>query len=235
MNRKFEELNRDYHTNDGDKYVTTWNKKFEDIEPITTIHRYKNKVKHSDSIIPFSRNEQKLPVLEYMKLDGYFCNFIYGYNDGKAQMLLRQWNAWLGAKKKVVMMIMVFENQPYQIALEQEAYWRGGNKNEFIVCIGTKNGAIEWARVISWTPQTVLKVQLAREIKEMEPFNILRIVNYVGATVEETSGYIRRDMEEYDYLTVPVPTVATVLAFMLSFVLSGSLLVWSVKNEFEVV
>ena len=230
--RKFKDMHRSYHSDDGDAYIATWDQKFESMEPIATVHKYKNKVKCTDSVFNFKKIDPKVTkVFEYNQPYGYVCNYIYGESNKKDQDLLRKWNAKIGAKKKALIIIIVFKGQ-ISAAMDQEAYWKGGNKNEFVVCVGTnKSNDIKWTHVISWTPQTILKAQIMREVKEMEKLDMPVLINYLGSIIENTRGFIRRDFEEFDYLNVPVPLWGIIVCYMLSLILSIGLGIFVVKND----
>lgn len=228
----FVDLNRTYDSNDGDMYYAEWDSLFTSIEPIASQHRYKNKVKPSKNTFGFAEvDPKKDPVKTYNVPNGYTCDYIYGAGTGEDQKLLRQWNAWLGKKKKVVMMVMVYPNQPLEQAFKQESFWRGGNKNEFILCVGVSSDTISWTRVISWTPQTILKAQVEREIKELHKFCLKCIINHMAMAVEKWPTVIRRDFEEFNYLTVPAPLWGIIVAYVLSLVLAVLLGVMTVYDD----
>lgn len=232
-NESFIDLRRSYHTKDGDEYVTKWNKQFASIESITTSHLYRNKVKVSNSVFNFKKIDAKTTkVVEYNPINTHKCDFIYGWDNQGDQEYLRKWNAYTGAKKKVALMVMVFKNRPLEDAFIQESYWKGGNKNEFIVCVGVSSNTITWAHIISWTPLTTLKVQVVREIVDMKTLNMFQLLKYLGETINSVPNVVRRDFREFDYLTVPVPWWGYVLALILCIGCSIGMAIFVVENDF---
>jgi hypothetical protein len=229
-NKQLHDMNRHYHSINGNAYFSVWNSTFSDIEPIASMHNYKNKIKTSDSL--FRNVDFKLKPYDYKTVNGYMCDYIYGDNNLEDQLLLRQWNALLGAKKKVVMMLIPYYNEPRVNAINQEAFWKGGNKNEFILCVGITNKIIEWVHVISWTPQIVLKEKIEREVLRMEKYDTKSVINYMGNEIQSCDGVMRRDFEEFNSITVPIPTWATVLIYILSILSSVGLAYWAMANEF---
>jgi len=233
-NNAFVELHRGFYDNDGDLYTTKWDNIMLHIETITTMHNYKNKVKSSSSVFGYKKIDKKItPVIEYNKINNYSCDFIYNYKNMGDQDYLRRWNAYLGAKKKVVIMIIPYYKGKLEDAFNQEAYWTGGNKNEFIACIGISSSTINWVHIISWTPLTVLKAQIAREIKEMKTVNMFKIVEYLGNTIDKTPGFVRKDFEEFNYISVPVPLWGYIIAGLLSIIVSFGMAMWVIENEFN--
>jgi hypothetical protein len=228
----FKDMQRSFHSYDGDMYFAEWPKVFPTMEPIASQHQYKNKVKPSKNTFGFvDIDPKKDSVLEYKGVDGYTANYIYNWMNSQDQLLLRQWNSWLGRPKKVVMMIIVYDNKDISEAFKQESYWRGGNKNELILCVGKSSSTITWTKMISWTPQTILKAQLEREIKELHNFCMKCIINHMGMAVEKWPTVIRRDFEEFNYLTVPVPLWGIILAYIVALLVSVGAAWFVVTND----
>ena len=69
--------------------------------------------------------------------------------------LLDRVNAHLGSSKQCRIFLLVWENKSIDIAHYQEGYWKGGNKNEFIINIGIDSltREIEWCHNTSWTEE----------------------------------------------------------------------------------
>lgn len=228
----FQDMQRNYHSYDGDMYHAEWPNFFDTMEPIASQHTYKNKVKHSDNTFGFVQIEPKKEnVLEYKKPDGYTGYYIYNWTNAEDQMLLRRWNAQLGSSKKVVMMIIVYDKKDISEAFKQESYWRGGNKNELILCVGHSSSTITWTKVISWTPQTVLKAQIEREIKELKNFCMKCIINHFAMEVQKWPKVIRRDFEEFNYLTVPVPMWGNIVAYIVALIVSILAALFAYNND----
>lgn len=233
-NKTFEDLHRDYHSNDGDKYFTVFDSSFSHIEPLASLHKYKNKVKCSDSVFQFKTiDPKKVTVYEYLKPVNWKCNYIYNWTNQADQELLQRWNSYLGRKKKVTLIVLPYVNKSISEAYDQEAYWKGGNKNEFITCIGISSNTVSWCHVISWTPQTILKTQIEREVVDLKNFNMNNLINYLGTTIDSSEGVIRRDFEEFDYITVPVPLWGIILIYILTILSSVGLAIEVCTNDAE--
>jgi hypothetical protein len=234
-NQSFVDLNRHYHSNDGDKYVSQWDSKFESIRPITFSRQYQNKIKTSPSLLGFKKiNPKETQVYDYDEISNHRLDFIYGDGDYQQQERLRQWNAYLGADKKVEIFIVIYKNKPLSSAFDQEAYWVRGNKNEFILCVGINDDSkkIEWSKVISWTPNTVLKARVEREINELTNYDLNVIIDYLGDVVSKEDGTIRKDFSEFDYIDPPISFWGGVGIFIISLLIAIGLIYWSINNDF---
>jgi hypothetical protein len=128
------------------------------------------------------------------------------------------------------MMLLVFNGQPLEAAMFQEAYWKGGNKNEFIVCVGLNKKEIDWTKVISWTEKETLKVRTAREIKEMKDFDAIEVVKYMGENVPKR--FVRKQFADFSYIAVRPTTTAILITFGVTLLTSTGIAIFCVFNNF---
>jgi len=231
--REFKDMNRDYHSIDGDAYVTKFDDNFDHTIPVCTQHTYENKVQCSksvfnfDEVSPETKNQYKL--FDYPDENIFNFNPILGYINQKASGHLSYYNAHNGYRKQLHMMLLVFNDQPLEAGLFQESYWKGGNKNEFIVCVGLRGNKINWTRVISWTDKEELKIRVARQIKEMKEFDAVKVVDYMGATIPK--GFVRKQFADFNYLSVEPTMTAVLWTFGITFVVTLIIMLIAVFNE----
>lgn len=224
----FVDLRRNYHTNDGDKYVCKFKGEYELLEPVTTIHSYENRVQAAKSVYNFEEiDEEQIaqyglhPYPETRKRLTYTPvilskKLIPGQQtwEGRFQKL----NALYGARYEVRVWVLLFHNQPLEASLKQEALWKGGNKNEIVITIGLDNDSkVQWARVFSWTEKEAVKVALRNNLieraKKGEPLN-LEALHFDTINVIE-SYWERKKFEDFSYLTVEPPMWSVILTFFL--------------------
>lgn len=235
-NKTFKDLHRHYYRKDGDAWVTKFDGLFEHIFSVCTKHLYENRVQASTSVFNF-RDVPKAAVQQYNLFeypsDNDKFNYvpILGYPDPPAAEKLQRYNAKLGIVKQVHMMILVFKNQPVDAAFYQEAYWKGGNKNEFILCLGVNDKKeIQWSQVISWTQVQDLKIRAARQAKEMG-FNLGMIVDTMATDVSK--HFIRKRFRDFSYLSVEPSSTAIIITFIITLILTLGLSIYVVRNEYE--
>lgn len=236
-NKTFKELNRRIKRHgscgvDGDEYITQYNNVFEDMVPIASRHNYENKIQASKSVFNFQKVDtvdiRELGLYEYPPIDMWNYNPIIGGNSIAASQRLQKWNGKLGSFKQVHILICVYKNKPFESALMQENYWVGGNKNEFILCIGLDDeNKIEWTHVISWTEQEKLKIDVREDVKDM-PYDLMKIVDYTADKVSKQ--FVRKKFADYDYISIKPTGTAIVVAFIITLVLTIGLSVFFVLN-----
>lgn len=223
-NRKFVDLGRNFHTYDGDKYVTTWDGKDTTFIPVTTSHEYENRAQPLTSKFGFKKvDPEALGLFEYPEISSLDQPAVLGASgdDAKeADRRLRFWNAKLGSSKQVRMFVLVFgPDSSCATAKAQEQYWRGGNKNEFILAVGlSDSGRVNWAHVISWTDKFSLKEDVRRHVEGLDCPSLTEIVEYLVVEVKER--FVRKSFADFKDLEVKPPNWAIVLTYGLAILVN---------------
>jgi hypothetical protein len=240
QNENFFDLKRNYHTIDGDMYITLWDKTKEKAIPVTTKHKYKNKIKASDHSVfhyekPTLDEKEFYGLYEYPKIyDGYKMVNILGdvSKDAlEADKILGYYNGLLGVKKQVRVFILIFFEKTIEAAPYQEAYWSGGNKNEFVICIGVnKNREIKWCKPFSWTESEITKVNVKNIILNYEKLELVKIVEEVSSEINMT--FIRREFKEFDYLTVEPSQKQIIISLIFVLLVNVLTCVFVIKNDY---
>ena len=236
----FVDLHRDYDSNDGDLYQAEWDGNVATFEPVTTMKLYENRVQAARSVFNFPEVDDSLKarygLFEYpevvnpFKFPGILGSDMPGKKE--AERKLDYLNATLGAPKKVRVWILLFRNQPLDAGQYQEWYWKGGNKNEFILAIGLNNeNAVQWAHPISWTPVEQLKVEARFFVDTMKALNLPAVVDWLGANIQ--ASWVKKDFREFNYLTISPPDWAVAMTFIVTLLVNVALSFWLVRNEFR--
>jgi hypothetical protein len=239
-NKQWVDMHRHYHTIDGDKFETNWNRSDETLEPVVTSHTYENRVQASSSVFNFPKVKKEqikeFQLFDYPKIrDNYKCDSILGHGDpnqSEANKLLNFYNAKLGASKQVRMIILIFRGQPLDAGFLQEGYWKRGNKNEFVVTIGIDSeNTIQWSYVFSWTESEELITKTRNFILDQKKLDLVNIVKWMAPNVE--SDWVRRHFSTFNYLKVEIPGWAMIMIFVITALVNVGLSVWIIKNPFE--
>ncbi len=237
-NNHFLDLNNRGYTIYGNGYFTNYNQDTLKVISVTEPHSYDNKVKVAKSIYKFEtitkEDVKSLGLFEYpTKYNKFDYPYIQGDKNDAAKNLMRYYNGMYGHSKKVHFMILVFKNKPNSYAFKQEAYWKRGNKNEFILCIGldTTQNVIEWTKVISWEKNERLKIDVEEDVTNMHSYNLVNIVKYTGDKVSK--NFEKRSFKEFNYLTVEPPLWEIITTYIVTFLLTIGLSVWFATNEFD--
>jgi hypothetical protein len=234
--KQFVELNRHYHTIDGDMYSTKWDKNDATLEPVAKAESYENRPKASHSIFHFQELDtaeiRVYKPFEYPEVIDHKQATLLGYNDKAAHHRLQVLNSELGASKQVRVFLLVFRNQPREAGFIQERYWQGGNMNEIVVCVGINNSnQINWGHTFSWTEATGVKIKIKNEIESEDILDLNKVI----ATIEDEVKFEwkRKDFHDFDYLNIDPTITQLIWIYILTILVNGGLAYWIVVNEFE--
>ena len=242
-NRQFVNLHRKqgmhgYHKINGNRFDAIWQCQREKLEPVTTKHTYVNRIKASSSTIlkrPPVPLDRASKLYSYPNLSGYHQKCVLGGagpTTAGGEKKLMAMNAALGGTKQVRVYTMIFKNEPVGTAMDQEAHWTGGNKNELNVCIGVDDSyEVQWAHVFSWSKSEILKAEAKSFLEQQKQLDLEKFADWLEPAIME--GWTRRNFHEFDYITVDPPTWAIITTMIVTLLVVVGLGVWSIKNEFD--
>jgi len=238
-NEIFVNLNRHYYTNDGDRYVSTWDKTDEKLEPVITVHNYENRVQVSNSVFNYpevSKNDIKeYKLYEYPEIyENYKQKCILGKSDDSIQNLaerkLQILNSKLSLKKQVKVFILLYNNLPVISANLQESYWKGGNKNEFIITIGIDDKMnVKWCKPFSWTEVAEIKIRVRNFVEKQDKLNLNELSDFLYKEIDDK--FIRKQFKEFSYLSVEPTDGQTIAAFIVTLIINILCSLFVIKNE----
>lgn len=157
---------------------TVWPNTDETRKGVFTKHRYENRVKASDlTVFNISVVSDKLAdsleLYDYPEEVGkYNMPVILGDVSYEVQEQFRKLNAKFGPSNQLRLWILLFEDKPAIVSSYQENYWVRGNKNELVICIGLKEGKIQWAHSFSWALSGTLTAATASKVLELYEYTV---------------------------------------------------------------
>ena len=202
-----------------------------------TEHSYENKVQATKTVLDFQKvtidDIHKYGLFEYPEIyDNYKQNHIIGFSDDSAEKNMQILNAELGPKKELKTFIIIFKNKTKQSGIMQEAYWKGGNKNEFVLTIGIdSNNNIKWVHPFTWAEKSIVKIQARDFVLNQEKLNLNKIVEHLYDNLNK--NFVRKHFSEFNYLTIEPSLKGIIISMVIVIVLNISLAVWFVLNEFD--
>jgi len=239
-NENFQDMYRNYHSYDGNMYYTNFKGEFENIDPITELHSYENRVAASNSIFKYDDVDTSITkkLFSYPEIIDYKVpslltkrKDILNYSD--AFYTLNKHNAVLGKSKECRIWFLVFDDVPISYATEQANYWKGGNKNEFIVMLSLhKDNSLNWARVCSWTEQEELKINVRNYFEVYNntgAVDMYKAVQYVTDQVNQK--FVRKHFRDFDYLSVEPTLPSIMIVYTISLIITILSIVFIVKND----
>lgn len=242
-NENFKELNRGYYSDDGDEYYTSYNSDPLLMEVIHSVHRYENRVACSKSVFNFrdvsDPQKKELGIVEYPKVvNRWESQCVLGYQPSgwpTADWKMQIFNAQHGALNELKVYIVVFKNQTLDAGFVQQQYWKNGNMNEYVMCIGIDDTEkVMWGHAFSWCDDSTINVMGRNYIDSLrgKPLNLSSVVGWVEKEVP--GRWKRKDFEkDFGYISVTPPFWMILVTYLLVASTNIGLSWWIVNNEFE--
>ena len=233
----FRDMHRDYYKIDGDAQDYFYDGTIEHIRPLTWSHSYQNKIIASNSIFKFEEIEdeeaKKLGLFNYPKIKDYDQDAILGVNLGKKiHKKIKYINAIYGKTKQIRVYILVYTDKPLEISEQQKAYWQGGNKNEFIVCLGynSKTKRVDWCNPFSWCDEPVLEVETKRFFMG-SPHIVTSVDSYASWLKANLHLWKRKEFKDFDYIDNTLTKGQAIALLILVLIFDVVMSIFCIGNE----
>jgi len=219
----------------GSRHIVHWDRIPKSAEPIVREYTYENRLQTQSHWGKVSEEDRVLfDVHDYPSVPGGWRltsvltnGPAFRKTDQHLQYLNAQLNTNKGGYKKVRLWLLIYAKQPQESAELQRAYWKGGNKNEITIMIGTnEDKAITWADVMSHTDESQALLINIRDKLLVEMANgkggysgkltddeLLKFSTWLGDAVQ--AGYTKPDFKQYDYIQVAPSMFAIVLSYII--------------------
>ena len=235
----FKDMHRDYDTQDGDMYYTKFDGDFSKLEYTTWEHTYENRVQASHTILNYEdvteEQKKKYNLVDYPNIHNYYkARSILGEKN-KLDEYVNKMNSLISNKKQVKIFYIIFKNQPRNASLKQEQYWKRGNKNEVVICIGLdKDRNIEWGNVFSWGENNYVNVDIVSNIekqKKLDNKTFKEIIDYSHKTTHE--HFKRKKFSDFSYLRVDPSPRAMWITFTIVLITNLGMLIFIIANDID--
>ena len=232
----FKDMHRLYRSKDGDAYVTSWNRTRENSYPVTWTHLYQNKVKASSySIFKYGNmSEEEIKenkLFDYPEIKNNDQNPILGFNATDTDIdAVRYLNGYRGPKNQIHVFILCFNNPSLEVAEMQKAYWQGGNKNEFVVCLGVKNNTVIWCNPFSWSDEPMLEVKTRDYFIKHPDINFKDYAEWLDTQIDK--NWHRKEFNDFNYLSIELSIGWYIAILIIILCYNVGISYWVITNEF---
>lgn len=204
---------------------------------ITEKHTYTNRIRKSHSIFK-PRNIRKdeadqMGLFEYPRIV---------YNDAPCiltqnleiplflQEKFRRFNGAFAPQRQMRLFILIFDAESAGAAISQyqREYWQGGNKNEFVVCLGVdRANRVDWARVFSWADNQQLEIETAQWFLRNPTLDLDRFYEWF---IRNFHVWQRKSFSDFKYVTVTLQGWQFLCLILLS-ILENSLVLFLILKS----
>jgi hypothetical protein len=234
----------------GNRHIVRWNRVPLTAEPIVSEHTYENRLQTQSHWGEVSDKDRILyDVFDYPSVPGGWrltSLLTNGPAFRKADTHLQYLNAHLntndGGYKKVRLWVLVYLGKSQEAAELQRAHWKGGNKNELTIMIGTNEAReITWADIMAHTDDSiseVLKINIRDKLliemekTELNDTSMLEFITWLGPAVK--AKFTKPDFKQYAYIQVQPSTFAVVLSYIIVLIVNlgaGAFVVYNPWQE----
>ena len=234
----FRDMHRDYHRIDGDAYDIYWDKTVEHLYDITTPHSYTNKIKASQSHTIFKYSDiseedaKELGLYEDPDINLMNQNPIIGrYASDKDKQRIKYINATYGKTHQFRVYMLFYEGKDIEISEQQKAYWQNGNKNEFVVCLGTQRDSVVWCNPFSWCDEPKLEA-LTRDYFIQNPkVDIDAYGKWLQTQIP--TKWKRKEFSDFEYIHIGLSKGQYIALIIIMILLNIGISVFLVMNDIQ--
>lgn len=200
----FRDMHRNYYRIDGDAQDYYYDGTPQHVRALVWKNSYQNKILASHSIFKFEDidddDADSLGLFRYPDVKDNDQAVILGFKAGKeVHKQYKYINSVYGSKKQFRIYVLVFRDKPLEISEKQKSYWQGGNKNEFVLCLGynTKKGTIDWCNPFSWCDKPELEVATKRYFREHPRMDLSKYPQWLE---NHLHLWKRKEFKDFDYI-----------------------------------
>lgn len=234
-NESFVDMHRNYYHLDGNAQKSIWKGERHTLKIFVDKHTYENKVKASKNVFNYEKidtfQQRKFGLLDYPEYtySSVLSRYSWPWKDSLIQDV-NYTNAMLGPTKQVKIWYLIFRNSPSIIGRKQEAFWQGGNKNEFVICLSLdKLNKVEWCHVFSWTDNKKPVVEIQHFIAEQTKFNWSK----TNLKVEEVikNEFVRKQFKDFSYLKIEPTKEAIIWSYIIMLFFSVCFSIFIIRED----
>lgn len=210
----FIDMHRDYYMKDGDAQEYHYCGHWEHLRGFTEEHPYENRIIGTKNVLKFKEITKE--EASDLGLYTYSPSPLRGWNKGKQKLVYL--NAMYGKSKEIHIKVLVFPAfRGVRIVEDQKAYWQGGNKNEFIVCIGVQGGRVVWADSFSWQDDPELDVRCKEWLLSEKTLDVEKLGNWIESNL---GLWKRKEFEDFSYISSYLTTTQNMIILVVIIILS---------------
>ena len=239
--------------NHGNRHRVYWEKdKWEVSEPLVVEHTYENRLQTQSHWGNVSDEDKVFyDIFEYPQVPGVLLTTILtnGPRFPKADLYLRYLNGDLNTDrkgfKKVRLWVLIYQNQDQNSAEYQRSYWKGGNKNEFIVMFGTNPAKeITWFDIMTQSEADIVTLETRDEINlkmmrgkdgysgKLTDDDLFKFSQWLGDEIK--AKYVKPSFDEYNEAIQVYPSLtAIILTYLIVLVVTIGMGFFVVKNPWH--
>lgn len=196
----------------------------------TFTHAYNNPILYSNSLFKRNRitehDKATYELIDYPPVaycDDQECvcfqDSVYYYQKN-LQETFQRLNAFCGAFHQIHVFVLLFDATRYgvEVAEMQRDYWKGGNKNEFTVCLGTDGEKVKWCHCFCWMDEPTLSVATEHYFLKNKKLDLVKFASWLRNNLDK---WKRKEFKDFKYLGTNLSKKQNTWFFIISLLLAA--------------
>ena len=155
------------------------------------------------------------------------------YATDKDKQRIKYINATYGKAHQFRVYMLFYEGKDIEVYEKQKAYWQNGNKNEFVVCLGTQGDSVVWCNPFSWCDEPKLEV-LTRDYFIQNPkVDIDAYGKWLQTQIP--TKWKRKECSDFEYIHIGLSKgqyiALIIIMILLNIGISAFVVMNDIKNE----
>ena len=187
----------------------------------------------SDSDIT-KEDAKELGLYEYPDINLMKQNPIIGrYASDKDKQRIKYINATYGKAHQFRVYMLFYEGKDIEVSEQQKAYWQNGNKNEFVVCLGTQGDSVVWCNPFSWCDEPKLEVLTRDYFLQNPKVDIDAYGKWLQTQIP--TKWKRKEFSDFEYIHIGLSKgqyiALIIIMILLNIGISAFVVMNDIKNE----
>lgn len=146
-------------------------------------------------------------------------------------------NAFFGQTRQIHVFVLLYPAASgLQTAVEQKNYWRGGNKNEFTICLGIepmedKQWKVSWCEAFSWCDIPKMETAVESWFLEHRTLDFSALAAWLA---ENVNLWKRKKFKDFEYLKSKIPAWKSALILATTVLLCLLQAAFTIYNSTQV-
>lgn len=196
----------------------------------TFTHAYNNPILHSNSLFKYDRitaqDKATYELIDYPPVSKWQDQKCVCWQSGAAfyqddlQETFQRLNAFCGAFHQIHVFVLLFDATRYgvEVAEMQRDYWKGGNKNEFTVCLGIDGEKVKWCHCFCWMDEPTLSVATEHYFLKNKKLDLVKFASWLRNNLDK---WKRKEFKEFKYLGTNLSKKQNAWFFIISLLLAA--------------
>lgn len=197
-------LHRNYYSINGNMYLNEWDGRIFTLVPITMTEKYTNPVLATESVFNTSEitpeEAMNMGLYDYPAIVDHQQRTIIGKEfDEIDERYYNHANVMISERNGMRVYLLFFKDKPIEIAEQQKNYWKNGNRNEVVLCVGidSQTDDIQWCHTFSWCDDKSFETKCKQWLVTCKCFDLRVFAKFM---LDNAECIIMKDFSDFEYL-----------------------------------